>query len=171
MPRLCCRLYSRCEICFLVHEKVNVSQHCVLAAQKPNCILDCIKTSLASVSRVVSLPLLCFHEAPPALSSEALKIWKKQTCSNGCREGPQRWSESWSISLKTGWDLCLVDEALGKLIAAFQYLQESYIKHGERLFIKQCNHRTGGNSSKFKKGVFMSDIRKKFIVWLARHWI
>jgi len=41
----------------LVDEKLNMTQQCVLTAQKANCILGCIKSSMASRLREGILPL------------------------------------------------------------------------------------------------------------------
>ena len=41
----------------LIDEQLNMSRQCVLTAQKPNCILACIKRSVTSRSREVILPL------------------------------------------------------------------------------------------------------------------
>ncbi|PKU27025.1 hypothetical protein llap_22671 [Limosa lapponica baueri] len=55
----------------LVDEKLNMTWQCVLAAQEANCILGCIKRSVASRSREVMLPL-CSGETPPGVLHPAL---------------------------------------------------------------------------------------------------
>ncbi|GAB0192850.1 hypothetical protein GRJ2_001750300 [Grus japonensis] len=51
-------------------EELDMTWQCVLAAQKANCILGCIKRSMASRSREVIL--LCSGETPPGVLCPAL---------------------------------------------------------------------------------------------------
>ncbi|PKU46706.1 pol- hypothetical protein [Limosa lapponica baueri] len=56
----------------LVDDKVNMSLQRALAAQKSNCMLTCIKRSVASRSREVILPF-CSGEIPPGVLCPALE--------------------------------------------------------------------------------------------------
>ena len=59
----------------------------------------------------------------------------------------------------------------GNLIAAFQYLTESYWKKRDRLFSRVFGDRIRGNDYKLKEGRFRWDIRKKsFTVMVVWHW-
>ncbi|PKU41118.1 hypothetical protein llap_8588 [Limosa lapponica baueri] len=56
------------------------------------------------------------------------------------------------------------------LRAAFQYLNGSYKKDGDRLLIRECSDRKG-NGFKLKEGRIRLDIGKKFFTMrVVRHW-
>ena len=57
----------------LVDEKLNMTRHCVFAAQKANCILGCIKRNVTSRLREVILPL-CSALMRPHLQC-CLQLW------------------------------------------------------------------------------------------------
>ena len=73
-----------------VDESLNISQQCVLAAQKANCILGCIKRSVTSRAKEMILPL-CFALVGPHLEY-CIQFWGFNTrtwsCWSWSRGGP-----------------------------------------------------------------------------------
>jgi len=164
----------------LVDEKLNMTSQCALIAQKANRIPGCIKSSTASRSREVILPL-CSTLVRPHLES-CVQLWSPQN-----RKGMDLLERVQRRSTKMirGLEHLFHEERLrelglfslekrwlqGYLIAAFQYLKEAYNKAGEGLFTGACSAKTRGNVLKLKEGRYRSDIRKKiFNMRVVRHW-
>ena len=60
----------------MVDKSLNRSQQCVLAAQKANCILGCIKRGVPSRWREVTVPL-CSAPVSPHLE-HCVQVWGPQ---------------------------------------------------------------------------------------------
>ena len=136
----------------LVDEKLDLRHQCVLADQKANCIMGCIKRSVASRLREVILPIYSVLVRPHLES--CIQLWspqhKKDMDLSECvqRRATKMIREmehvSYEYRLRELWLLSLEKRKLwGDLIAAFQYLKGAYMKDGENIFSRTCYNRKG----------------------------
>jgi len=154
-----------------VGEKLDMSQQCVLVAQKTNYILNCIPSSMASRLGEGILPV-CSFLVRPHLES-CVQLWSPQhredldllewVLRRAVKVIPALECLSYEGRLRELRLFSLEKKRLrGDLIVASQPLKGPYEKDGDGLFSRACSDRIRGNGLKLKEGRFRLDIRKNF---------
>ncbi|GAB0205607.1 hypothetical protein GRJ2_003026300 [Grus japonensis] len=150
---------------------------CVLAAQKTNRVLGCIK-SVTSRSKEVILPLYSALVRPHL--EYCIQLWGPQYRRDmDLLERVQRRATKMIKGLEhlscegrmNELGLFSLEKTLGRPYCNLPVPKGAYRKGGEGLFTRASTDRTRGNDLKLKEGRFRLDVRKKFFtVRVMRHW-
>ncbi|GAB0203623.1 hypothetical protein GRJ2_002827900 [Grus japonensis] len=155
----------------LIDEKLNMSRQCVLAVQKANRVLGCIKRSVTSRSREVILPLYSTLMRPHL--EYCIQLWGPQYRRD--MELLERVQRRATKMLRHAETVGVVqpgeEKAPERPYSSLPVPKAACQKAGEHLFTRAGSDRTRSNGFKLKEGRFRLDIRKKFFtVRVVRHW-
>ena len=166
-----------------VDERLNVSWQCVLAAQKANWTLGCIKRITTSRLREVILSLYSAFMRPHL--EYYVQFWSHQHKKDmemleqvhmSPYEGHEDYQRAaapplWDWAERAGAFQPGEEKAPRRPYSGLPVPEGSYRKAGEGLFMRAGSDRTRGNGFKLEEGRFRLDIRNKFFtVRVVRHW-